>query len=53
MKQSEKGMCFKMKKKDEAIEIIKILKEFYPDATCSLDFTTPFEMMIADRKSVV
>ncbi len=36
-----------MKKKDEAIEIIKILKEFYPDATCSLDFTTPFEMMIA------
>lgn len=36
-----------MKKKDEAIEIIKILKEFYPDATCSLDFTSPFEMMIA------
>ncbi len=36
-----------MKKKEEAIEIIKILKEFYPDATCSLDFTTPFEMMIA------
>ncbi len=36
-----------MKKKDEAIEIIKILKEFYPDATCSLDFTTPFEMMIS------
>ena len=36
-----------MKKKDEAIEIIKILKEFYTDATCSLDFTTPFEMMIA------
>ena len=36
-----------MKNKKEAIEIIKILKEYYPDATCSLDFTTPFEMMIA------
>lgn len=36
-----------MKKKDEAIEIIKILKEYYPDATCSLDFTNPFEMMIS------
>ena len=36
-----------MKKKDEAIQIIKILKEFYPDATCSLDFASPFEMMIA------
>lgn len=36
-----------MKKKDEAIEIIKILKEYYPDATCSLNFTNPFEMMIS------
>ena len=33
--------------KNEVIEIIKILKEMYPDATCSLDFTTPFEMGIA------
>ena len=33
--------------KKEAIEIIKILKEYYSDATCSLDFTTPFEMVIA------
>ena len=33
--------------KNEIIEIIKILKEMYPDATCSLDFTTPFEMGIA------
>ena len=31
----------------EAIELIKILKEYYSDATCSLDFTTPFEMVIA------
>ena len=36
-----------MKTKKETIEIIKILKEYYPDATCSLDFTTPFEMMIS------
>lgn len=36
-----------MKSKKEAIEIIKILREYYPDATCSLDFETPFQMMIA------
>ena len=36
-----------MKQKKEVIEIIKILKDYYPDATCSLDFRTPFEMMIA------
>lgn len=28
-------------------EIIILLKEMYPDAKCSLDFTTPFEMLIA------
>ena len=36
-----------MKKKSDAIKIIEILKDYYPDATCSLDFTTPFEMVIA------
>lgn len=36
-----------MKSKKDAIKIIEILKEFYPDATCSLDFTTPFEMVIS------
>lgn len=35
-----------MKEKD-VIKIIKKLKETYPDATCSLDFTTPFELGIA------
>lgn len=34
-------------KKNEVIEIINILKETYPDATCSLDFTTPFELVVA------
>lgn len=36
-----------MKTKKEAIKIIEILKEYYPDCRCSLDFRTPFEMMIA------
>lgn len=35
-----------MNKKD-AIKIVEILKNTYPDAKCSLDFTTPFEMLIA------
>lgn len=36
-----------MKKKDEAIKIINILKKTYPDATCSLDFNSPFELVVA------
>ncbi len=36
-----------MKSKKDVLEIIKILKEYYPDATCSLDFKNPFEMMIS------
>lgn len=35
-----------MKKRD-IVKIIEILKETYPDATCSLDFKTPFELGIA------
>ena len=35
-----------MKEKD-AVKIIEILKKTYPDAKCSLDFTTPFEMLVA------
>ena len=31
----------------QAIEIVKMLKEAYPDAKCSLDFKTPFEMLVA------
>lgn len=34
-------------KKEIAIEIIKKLKKYYPDATCSLDFKTPFQMVVA------
>ena len=36
-----------MKSKKQAIEIIKILKNYYPEAVCSLDFSTPFEMLIS------
>lgn len=36
-----------MYKKDDAIKIVKILKEYYPDAQCSLNFKTPFELLIA------
>ena len=35
-----------MNKKD-IVKMIEILKQTYPDAKCSLDFTTPFEMLIA------
>ena len=34
-------------KKNDIKNFVKILKETYPDATCSLDFTTPFEMVVA------
>ena len=30
-----------MRKKD-VIELVQILKDTYPNATCSLDFKTPF-----------
>ncbi len=33
--------------KSEAIKLLMILKRTYPDAKCSLDFSTPFEMLIA------
>lgn len=33
--------------KKKAIEIFELLKKQYPDAKCSLDFDTPFEMMVA------
>ncbi|MCL2354706.1 MAG: endonuclease III [Oscillospiraceae bacterium] len=34
-------------KRSEIIKLIKILKKMYPDAKCSLDFSTPFELGIA------
>ena len=34
-------------KKTDVIKFIEILKETYPDATCSLNFETPFQMVVA------
>ena len=34
-------------KKSDAIKFVEIFKETYPDATCSLDFKTPFQMVVA------
>lgn len=31
----------------DANAFVNTLKDFYPEATCSLDFTTPFEMLVA------
>lgn len=33
--------------KKNAIELVNLLKKAYPDATCSLDFSTPFELVVA------
>lgn len=33
--------------KQKSKEIVEILKDTYPDATCSLDFSTPFEAVVA------
>lgn len=35
-----------MNKKD-AVKIVETLKEMYPDAKCSLDFSTPFQMLVS------
>lgn len=34
-------------KKNDVIDFVEILKKTYPDATCSLDFKTPFQMVVA------
>ena len=36
-----------MMKKSNIKEFVQILKDTYPDATCSLDFKTPFQMVVA------
>lgn len=33
--------------KNDVLNIITILKQMYPDAKCSLDFSTPFELLVA------
>ena len=36
-----------MKIKERVLEIAKIFDELYPDADCSLDYDTPFQLLIA------
>ena len=36
-----------MYNKKNAIKVIEILKQYYPDAECSLNFNTPFELLVA------
>ena len=36
-----------MMKKNNIKKFVQILKDTYPDATCSLDFETPFQMVVA------
>lgn len=40
-----------MTKKERALEAVRILKERYPDALCSLVYQKPYELMIAARLS--
>ena len=34
-------------KKSDAIKIVELLKKAYPEASCSLDFETPFQAVVA------
>lgn len=40
-----------MTKQERALEAVRILKERYPDAICSLVYEKPYELMIATRLS--
>ena len=39
--------------KIDAIKIVEILKEYYPDAKCSLDFKNPFELVVAAMENAI
>jgi endonuclease-3 len=44
-------MSMATKKQERAMEIVHRLKKAYPKAKCSLDFTNPFELLIATMLS--
>src|SRR6266513_366764 len=44
-------MSMATKKQERAMEIAQRLKKAYPKAKCSLDFTNPFELLIATMLS--
>ncbi len=37
----------RISKKKKAVEILTILKQLYPDATCSLNYETPLQLLVA------
>lgn len=37
----------RLSKKQRALEILRIIKQLYPDATCSLDYQTPVQLLVA------
>ncbi len=40
-----------MRKKEKALAAVAALKALYPDALCSLDFESPFQLLVATRLS--
>ena len=40
-----------MRKKERALQAIATLEKLYPDAICSLNYTDPFQLLIATRLS--
>ena len=40
-----------MNKKEKALAAVAALKALYPDALCSLDFESPFQLLVATRLS--
>lgn len=38
-----------MTKKQRAFEVIELLKQQYPDAICSLEYTDPFQLLVSTR----
>lgn len=37
----------RLTKKQRALEILRIIKQLYPDATCSLNYQTPVQLLVA------
>lgn len=40
-----------MRKKDLTLKVVEALEKLYPDAICSLEYTDPFQLLIATRLS--
>ncbi len=42
---------FRVRKKELAIKAVEALEKLYPDAFCSLEYKTPFQLLVATRLS--